>query len=144
MSSACALLSHPFAWHRSDQSPTVFGAPQAPWSAASAATASPVQTQQGQGLEEDDDFIEYDDEGVVCAVAPVAGSGLPAGMLMVVVPADWREEDDDPRNAELWARSWDDECMQEEYSQQLRGSLAGHQGHTAPLGRQAAARQPRG
>ena len=43
---------------------------------------------------------------------------------MVAGSADWREEDEDPRNAELWDRSWDDESTQDEFCQQLRNQLS--------------------
>ncbi|KAK9823027.1 hypothetical protein WJX81_000384 [Elliptochloris bilobata] len=61
-----------------------------------AKTAS--QAQQAPKLEEDDDFIEFDAE-------------------------DWREEDEDPKNAALWDQSWDDDNTEDEFCAHLRAQL---------------------
>lgn len=39
-------------------------------------------------------------------------AALPVAALTGVHAAEWRLEDEDPRNVELWEKSWDDESMQ--------------------------------
>ncbi len=44
--------------------------------------------------------------------------------LYVVCSTDWTEQQEDPKNAGLWERDWDDDSLNDDLSKSLREQLS--------------------
>ena len=42
----------------------------------------------------------------------------------LLVRADWTEQQEDPKNAGLWERDWDDDSLSDDFSKSLREQLS--------------------
>ena len=42
----------------------------------------------------------------------------------ITLCSDWDERQEDPKNADLWDKSWDDDRLDDEFARQLREQLA--------------------
>lgn len=49
---------------------------------------------------------------------------VPDKKLYVVYSTDWTEQQEDPKNADLWERDWDDDSLDDELSKTLREQLS--------------------
>ena len=52
--------------------------------------------------------------------------------LRFVPFADWDESMEDPKNADLWDKSWDDDKLDDDFARQLREQLAQPQQQQPP------------
>jgi hypothetical protein len=99
-------------------------------------------------LEEDDEFQEFEDEGVHTSACPVPGAQCPSllrplltgfirsrgsplrkcvggvdGGVCSLAVADWGHADEDAEDAKLWQDNWDDDDVTGEFSQALRAAV---------------------
>ena len=52
--------------------------------------------------------------------------------LRFVPSADWDESMEDPKNADLWDKSWDDDKLDDDFARQLREQLTQPQQQQPP------------
>ena len=56
---------------------------------------------------------------------------LPAAAVHALTRPDWDARQEDPKNQQLWEQDWDDDNINDDFSQRLKAELA-KQAATAP------------
>ena len=84
-----------------------------------------TKQQQGKALEEDDEFEEFEDKGVLIGSRwLLAESGQLSSMSRYC--ADWDDSQTLPSNPALWEADWDDTSGNDNFAAQLQEQLQKH------------------
>ena len=85
-----------------------------------------TKQQQGKALEEDDEFEEFEDKGVLIG-QQVASCCLGTALFtMSPYRADWDDSQTLPSNPALWEADWDDTSGNDNFAAQLKEQLQKH------------------
>lgn len=82
--------------------------------------------QQGKALEEDDEFEEFEDKGVLAGRRWLLACVGTAFSTMSPYCADWDDSQTLPSNPALWEADWDDTSGNDNFAAQLQEQLQKH------------------
>ena len=85
-----------------------------------------TKQQQGKALEEDDEFEEFEDKGVLIGSRWLLAEWGSQLSSMSRYCADWHDSQTLPSNPALWEADWDDTSGNDNFAAQLQEQLQKH------------------